>query len=108
LPLIFLFALPLFNQPLMVTLAQGQINFVLASSSSFFSFAGPAPVLGILLDMAGLRQNLPVLFVLPFITIENGNAPVFALSSAGLLAASILVSGFAPGCPSPALRSRSS
>jgi len=100
LPLVFLFSLLLFNQPLMATLYLGQINFlVLALILGYLLLrrSGRTVPAAVCLAAAVSVKVFPVLFVLPLPLYRKGRQLVAVLAAgAGLLAASILVSGTAP------------
>ncbi len=100
LPLVFLFALLLFNQPLMATLYLGQVNFFVLALILLYLLlgrAGKTVPAAICLAAAVFVKLFPVLFVLPLLVYRKWKALLaFAAASAGLFAASVLVSGIDP------------
>lgn len=100
LPALFPFALLLANEPLLTTIHHGQVNLLVFDavllSLIFQKKDKPFPA-AFFLSLAVFIKIYPVLFILPFLFSRRLKYPAaFAVNSAALLAASVLVSGLKP------------
>ncbi|MCX6562419.1 MAG: glycosyltransferase family 87 protein [Candidatus Aminicenantes bacterium] len=100
LPLLFPFALLLFNAPLLTTIDYGQINILVFTATLLymtFQKKGKPFAAGFFLSLAVFIKIYPILFVLPFIFFKRWKSlAAFIVNSAAMLALSIGVSGAAP------------
>ena len=100
LPLLFPFALILFNAPILTTIDYGQINIlVFTAMLLFLAFQkkGKPFAAGFFLSLAVFIKIYPILFVLPFIFFKRWKSlAAFIVNGVAMLALSIGVSGAAP------------
>jgi hypothetical protein len=100
LPALFPFVLLLYNEPLLTTIHHGQINLLVFDfillSLVFQKKDKPFPA-AFFLSLAVFIKIYPILFVLPFFVFKRYKyLAAFAVNSAALLAASLLISGPRP------------
>jgi len=100
LPLLFPFALLLFNAPILRTIDYGQINILVFTATLLFMACqkrGKPFAAGFFLSLAVFIKIYPILFVLPFIFFKRWKSlAAFIVNSAAMLVLSIGVSGPAP------------